>query len=164
MLSSQFAIILQYFETPICLFLIKALHSPLWINIALAFQRIWVQNERQTAGQQSSHLHSHSCIDIIIGCNMSACSPSWFYLSPQRHNEQRSSGTNDLVSGSLDEALDVALFWKTGFDLAAKNLSCGLQGLKLDGYNNNCRPLRDLDTSLCAQTTILPKRDIQIIP
>lgn len=93
-LSSQFAIILQYFETP-SIFLIKALHSPLWINIALAFQRIWVQNERQTAGQQSSHLHRHSCIDIIIGCNLSACGTSWFHLSPQRHNEQRSSGTNE---------------------------------------------------------------------
>ncbi len=37
----------------------------------------------------------------------------------------------------------MALYQNAGFDLAAKNLSCGLQGLKLDGYNNNCGPLRD---------------------
>ncbi len=132
-----------YFEAPICLFLIKALHSPLWINITLTFQRIGVQNKRQTAGQQNSHLHCRSCTDIIIGCNISACSPSWFHLSPERHNEQRSQGTNDQVAGSFYEALDVALYQNAGFDLAAKNLSCGLQGLKLDGYNNNCGPLRD---------------------
>lgn len=121
----------------------KTLHSPLWIYITMTFQRIQVQNKRQTAGQQNSHLHRRSCIDIIIGCNMSACGPSWFHLSPQRHNEQRSQGTNDQVAGSLYEALDVALYQNAGFDLAATNLSCRLHGLKLDGYNNNCGPLRD---------------------
>lgn len=56
---------------------------------------------------------------------------------------KEAQGPMSRVSGSLYEALDVALFQNTGFDLAAKKLSCGLQGLKLDGYNNNCGPLRD---------------------
>ncbi len=70
------------------------------------------------------------------------------------------------AKGPMTRFQDHCLVSNAGFDLAAKNYSCGLQGwsrmvkiIIVGLYETH-----SLETSLCAQTTVIPLRDTQIIP